>query len=153
MGLDMYLYKKTYVGAHYKHNQAKGVVDITVGEENCRIPVQLDRINSIDELFGYWRKANAIHKWFIEKCADGVDECQRIDISREKMCELLSVVETVIANPEKAQELLPVGSGFFFGSDQYDTWYFKDLEATKEILDTALESGERYGYFYYQASW
>ena len=24
----------------------------------------------------YWRKANAIHSWFVENCQDGVDECQ-----------------------------------------------------------------------------
>ena len=25
---------------------------------------------------GYWRKANQIHGWFVNKCQDGVDDCQ-----------------------------------------------------------------------------
>jgi hypothetical protein len=34
---------------------------------------------------GYWRKANAIHGWFVRELANGVDECQPIHVSRENL--------------------------------------------------------------------
>ena len=37
---------------------------------------------------GYWRKANAIHGWFVRELAGGVDECQPIHVSRENLVTL-----------------------------------------------------------------
>ena len=37
---------------------------------------------------GYWRKANAVHGWFVRECANGVDECQEIPVSKIKLLEL-----------------------------------------------------------------
>ena len=37
---------------------------------------------------GYWRKANAIHGWFIRELANGVDECQPIFVSRDNLATL-----------------------------------------------------------------
>jgi hypothetical protein len=45
----------------------------------------------------YWRKANQIHKWFVDNCQEGVDECQVSDpISREKLTELRDLCQQVI---------------------------------------------------------
>ena len=45
----------------------------------------------------YWRKANAIHKFFVDELAGGVDECQRIDISKSQLEELLDRAKKVKA--------------------------------------------------------
>jgi len=37
---------------------------------------------------GYWRKANAIHGWFVRELAGGIDECQPIHVSRENLITL-----------------------------------------------------------------
>jgi len=58
---------------------------------------------------------------------------------------------TVIANPELAEQLLPTGSGFFFGSTNYDEYYFGDLNDTIGIITRCLDS--KFDYFEYQASW
>lgn len=57
----------------------------------------------------------------------------------------------VIEDDEVARELLPASDGFFFGSTDYDQYYYEDLEITKKILTEALadESGE----YYYHSSW
>jgi hypothetical protein len=48
-------------------------------------------------IVAYWRKANAIHKWFVEECQGGVDECQMSDpISREKLTELRDLAQAVL---------------------------------------------------------
>lgn len=56
-----------------------------------------------------------------------------------------------IENPTVAKKLLPTTEGFFFGSTDYDQWYYKDLVNTKQILEEALTYDE--GDFYYRASW
>jgi len=45
---------------------------------------------------GRWRKANAVHHWFVMNVQGGVDECQPSDVSREKMQELLETCRKVL---------------------------------------------------------
>jgi hypothetical protein len=106
---------------------------------------------TIDLPMGYWRKSNMIHHWFVNNLADGVDECQPIVVRREDLEQLKETCIEVIANPTDAEELLPTGSGFFFGSTSYDQYYFSDLHDTIGILNKCLES--KFDYFEYQASW
>jgi hypothetical protein len=44
---------------------------------------------SIFEDVGYWRKANAIHRWFVENVQDGEDDCGYYEVSKEQLEELL----------------------------------------------------------------
>ena len=87
----------------------------------------------------YWRKANAVHKWFVDNCADGVDECQEIDVPIEKLEHLVAICSEVLSDHDKAPKLLPTADGFFFGDTEYDDWYFSDLEATVKMLDPIIE--------------
>ena len=130
MGLDMYLYgvKEEFK----KHNYNIGGY-----KESTEI--------------GYWRKANAIHRWFVEICQDGVDNCASYYVGREDLEALKNVVEDVLLEPERAEELLPTQSGFFFGPTEYDDWYFEDLRNTIEIINWAL--AQDFDYFEYHSSW
>jgi hypothetical protein len=101
---------------------------------------------------GYWRKANAVHQWFVDNCQNGEDDCRDAYVSREKLEELLSVTKEVLADHSKADELLPTQSGFFFGSTEYDEYYFQDLELTQKILENALSMSDEWD-FGYQSSW
>lgn len=156
MGLDMYLSKKTYIGANFEHRNVTGAVVIQANGK--LVPIQLNRISYIEEQVGYWRKANAIHQWFVENCQDGVDECQHTYIPNEALEKLLAVCQEVKANPSRASELLPTQSGFFFGGTGYDEWYMQDIKDTIKILKDVLKEiktqGEKYGVsYYYHASW
>ena len=102
----------------------------------------------------YWRKANAIHKWFVDNCQDGRDECQETWVSREQMQQLIDLCKEVLADRNKADQLLPTAQGFFFGGTTYDEWYERDLEYTVErfekiLADPAFAKSD----FYYQSSW
>lgn len=112
---------------------------------------------------GYWRKVNHIHKWFVDNCGEGVDECQEIYVRKEDLMALRSTCMEVLANrgdEEKVSELLPCSDGFFFGSTEYDDYYYDSVERTIEILDKALklceskpEDGYDHWQIIYQASW
>jgi len=113
----------------------------------------------------YWRKANAIHQWFIDNCADGVDDCNPVYVSPDHLEKLLDLVNEVVKNkkdPKVAEELLPSQSGFFFGNTEYDEWYYEQMEYTQSVLKDLLKNYQKKSTkngrdvsidFEYQASW
>jgi hypothetical protein len=157
MGLDMYLNKKTYIGATYDHNKITG--KITLSNEKGKFPINLKRVTYVIEEVGYWRKANAIHNWFVDNVQDGKDECQESYVETKQLQELLDICLKVSADHSLANELLPTGSGCFFGSTDYDEWYFDNITDTIEILKQVLKEAKEelekgfYPDFVYQASW
>lgn len=93
MGLDMHLSRRKFVGAQYEHRKVKGNIDITIGDKN--LPVDFNKVSYIEEEVGYWRKANAIHKWFVENCQEGNDDCKPYYVSIDDLEELLNLCEEV----------------------------------------------------------
>ena len=93
MGLDMYLTRKKFIGANYEHRKIIGSIDIKW--DGKEIPIDFNKISYIEEAVGYWRKANAIHKWFVDKCQDGVDDCKPYYVSIEDLEELLNVCKEI----------------------------------------------------------
>ena len=149
MGLDMYLEKRIYIGASYDFNNVKGTVYIT--KEGKEVPINFNKIDSIIESVGCWRKANQIHKWFVDNVQDGNDDCKEYWVSREKLKELYNICRNVIRHQGLASELLPTQSGFFFGGTDYDEYYFSDIKRTIDILKPILK--DDVGDFYYSSSW
>ena len=158
MGLDQYLYAKKYTCSNNLENETwkKMNADFLklkkiIGEDAKYLDKDLPSI-SLQMKIGYWRKANAIHQWFVDNCQKGEDDCRDAYVSREQLEELLGVVKEVLADKSKADELLPTQQGFFFGSTEYDEYYFQDLELTKKILKNALSMPKEWD-FGYQSSW
>lgn len=148
MGLDMYLSKKTFV-KNWDHTVEKHTITID-GPESKNI--RPERITYIIEEVGYWRKANAIHNWFVQHCQKGRDECQETYVSRTELAELRDTCKRVLENPLLAETELPPTRGFFFGSTKVDEYYMDDLRDTVKLLD-ALLSEPPHGDFYYRSSW
>lgn len=101
MGLDMYLEAEEYISrpVDWMTDEAKAklvpryeaLVKLLPGTPSDR-----GYGVTVSYIVAYWRKANAIHKWFVDNCQDGVDECQRTYVTREQLNELLSVCREVI---------------------------------------------------------
>ena len=120
-----------------------------------------------DEEIAYWRKANAIHNWFVKNVQGGVDDGGFYDVSKEKLIELREacrmVYEEFLDSPrrgvpeevvEYAAEILPTQEGFFFGDTDYGEYYFECIGSTIEQLDAVIEEMEKYNInVYYWASW
>lgn len=117
-----------------------------------RPPLIGEAIPPYDEI-GYWRKANAIHRWFVQQVQEGVDECQWSMVTRDHLQALHARVRQVLAHPDEAPRVLPTQAGFFFGSTAYDEWYFSDLRETDEIVSRALKMPEEDYCILYRASW
>jgi hypothetical protein len=101
----------------------------------------------------YWRKANAIHHWFVENVQRGIDDCKEYEVTKAQLEELLSTVNKVLDDFSLAEELLPTTTGFFFGGTEYDEAYLEDLKITKESLDRILKEHCDTDTYYYQSSW
>jgi len=111
------------------------------------------RVTYVIEEVGYWRKANAIHMWFVENVQSNVDDCGEYEVSEEKLKTLLGLCLDVKANPELAPDLLPSQSGFFFGSTDYGEYYFEDIETTIVIIEECLRVDNGGSWFTYNSSW
>lgn len=102
----------------------------------------------------YWRKANQIRGWFVKQgLIEDDDDCVERPITRDNLEELVNDCERVLADRTLAQEILPCTRGFFFGSDEYDEYYFADLEDTIDQLNTVLETSTDEDEFIYIDSW
>lgn len=155
MGLDMYLGAKRYLYRFHfdKEEEDKEKYDKFIKALAEFLPeTEKYRMDELDFCLIYWRKANAIHKWFVDNVQDGVDECREHDVLREKLQELRDLCLKVLDNKDLAQELLPTKSGFFFGDTAYDEYYFAMLKFTAEEIEKVLELPDGY-YFYYRSSW
>ena len=152
MGLDMYLYKKNYIWqGEWVNPEAKQEVIVKTGGEVDK-KIKPERVKYVVEEVGYWRKANHIHNWFVQNVQNGTDDCGNYYVSREKLEELLDICRIVSIDKEKAEQLLPTASGFFFGGTEYDEWYYQDIEDTIKILEDIL-SDENGDDFEYHSSW
>jgi len=145
MGLDMYIFK---LPREEKPNWGKG------------------------KKVAYWRKANAIHKFFVETTQDGIDDCEiHNEITRNIVLELMNrcdriinevkLVPATITNGYRftngkqepilqdgyvvddeslCAELLPSEGGFFFGSTDYNQYYYEDIKETYVVCRRLLET-------------
>lgn len=147
MGLDMYLEARNYLSSYDEDDMR---VSDAVGQAASTGDF---RVKSVVLEVGYWRKSNQIHKWFVDNVQDGEDDCKDYYVTADKIKELLSVTKQVLADHSKAPELLPTGEGFFFGSTEYEDYYFEDLAETVEILEKALTLSPQEWSFYYSSSW
>lgn len=162
MGLDMYLYCNSLP---------------TCKDANAGLSKLEKEFNVPRGIAMYWRKANAIHRWFVANVQGGNDDCGTYDVSTTDLAVLHDTCKEVIESAElveswteesydtaarqmvetpklvlsdtaKAEELLPVQEGFFFGSMEYDEGYYRDLEATVagiEAIMENLEPADRFG--------
>lgn len=148
MGLDMYLTAERYIWS-----SEKPISDEVANLLGLQLDGERMRVNSVEAEAMYWRKANAIHKWFVENIQGGEDDCRRYYVEREQLTELRDLCAKLCTQREMAEETLPTADGFFFGSTEYDEWYWNDIEGTVQGLDKALQAFDDKWHFYYRSSW
>ncbi len=154
MGLDQYLTaEKCYSGYEFqgeeKRQQYKDIIRAANGED---VEDEDAPIATVGITLGTWRKANAIHSWFVNTIQNGHDDCGRYFVSREDLKVLLNECQHVINFPEEASKRLPTQAGFFFGSTATDLSYLGTLCETVDIIEKALKADDSWE-FYYSSSW
>jgi hypothetical protein len=146
MGLDMYL-------TMHRHFSNYDEGDKLVMEKINEISPSGLPVRSITYRAAYWRKANQIHKWFVDNVQEGIDNCGTYYVPENLLQDLLDVCKQVQGNTTLAQSLLPPEAGFFFGGQDIDEGYWHDIEITIKQITKALESRQDDDYFEYSSSW
>jgi len=128
MGLDMYL---------------TAVLDVSPEkqEELLKLFPEVDSMESVHTEVGYWRKAEAIHYWFVEHVQYGNDDCRIYNVCADDLITLLEGVDNVLEKKQSLEEVFPECTD----SDC--------LVHTKKILEKAMKLAELGWRFQYRSSW
>lgn len=95
--------------------------------------------DGISDGVAYWRKANAIHQWFVNNCGGGVDECQLMEISKAQLETLLFIAKKVKDSCVLVDGKINNGYTFKDGKEvpiMEDGKYIKDSSVAEELLPT-----------------
>ena len=112
MGLDMYLDGEKFLWTDWKNPEA------AQREDGLEITSKTLRL-------GYWRKHPNLHGYIVQTFAEGVDNCQRIDLNAQAIEKIIDAV---------TRDDLPHTEGFFFGATD-GTEKDEDLRILKAALD------------------
>lgn len=107
----------------------------------------------------YWRKANSIHNWILKETGTPSDfnaGDNDIEITKDMLIKFVEQAKTVLKDrsDETSARLIPSCSGFFFGSTEYDEWYYDDIKDTAEKFLELVNTFDFEGYkLLYSCSW
>ena len=72
----------------------------------------------------YWRKANAIHSWFVNNVQNGKDDCEEYEVSEGQLHELYDICKDIITKADGLKLSIP--------KKYWDKDWYKDMD--KEIF-------------------
>lgn len=160
IGLDMYLENHVYISGwgHSSSEEQKAYEALLTLTEMQEFATDSSPGAYVHINIAYWRKANAIHGWFVNNVQDGKDECQESYVTRDQILELRQACTEALhaynhGDKERCMELLPPTPGFFFGAYDLDDYYKQDLKDTIEQLDRVLKIPDKKWSVHYRASW
>lgn len=164
MGLDMYFYaRKSTYKSFSKWDEPNSANEVNYPEDLKTFSDYIyDRnFKSVQTVIsyqiGYFRKFNALHSYIVKTFANGIDNCQDIILYKEDVEQIKKVLDDVLnahQHAEKAKEILPTQSGFFFGSTDYDEFYFDDVKDAAGLMQNLLDNFDFENYqLIYVASW
>ena len=114
------------------------------------------RNKKTDELteIGYWRKHNALHGFMNTFTDHDIENLEKVSLTKDNLQEILELSEAIIRKDLDPEYSMPVFEGFFYGSYEYDEWYFHRTQDTIEIMKNALrDTNFDEDEVYYQAWW
>ena len=95
---------------------------------------------SIISYLADWRKANQIHRWFVENVQDGNDDCEIYEVSKEQLEELLTLCKIVLENSKLIDAQVKNGQTYVDGEwvDNYeDGQVIENNVIARKLLPTA----------------
>lgn len=124
MGLDMYLKASRYIFAYeFSSDEDKRKYrDIIADFEAEELADKDTPTATVSITVAYWRKANAIHRWFVDNVQDGVDDCKNYYVSRENLEELRETCRKVLSSIELAPGKINAGKISNDGGEWETIW-------------------------------
>lgn len=142
MGLDMYM--------------------VRVDNKTCK-PIKeggdIVSFDSATEEVAYWRKQNMLHHFILKQTgADPNMNCTYVEVPHEILCDFIVRANKILKargnhRESLAKELLPAQSGFFFGSTDYDKWYYQSLKNIRADFRKIIQSTNFINQTLYYSCW
>ena len=142
MGLDMYM--------------------VRVDNKTCKPIKEGDDIVSFDsktDEVAYWRKQNMLHHFILEQTgADHNMNCTYVEVPYEVLYEFIGRANDILKargshRESLAEKLLPTHSGFFFGSTEYDKWYYESLKNIRADFRSIIQTTDFVNQTLYYSCW
>lgn len=136
MGLDMFLYREKYLS---KDDNKIEITNTKTNEKKEYKPYDTAYSVVIKDQVAYWRKANQIHKWFVDNVQNGEDDCGYHYVSREQLEQLLELCKEVKASCKLVKG--KVANGYHLDGDTKvydyeDGEIIEDPSVAQELLPT-----------------
>lgn len=102
MGLDQYLHAEKHVSGYtFSPEGNRTLYGMLVGWLEADSIVDPETpIATVKFTAAYWRKANAIHRWFVENVQGGNDDCGDYYVSRDQLANLRTSCLRVLGGSE-----------------------------------------------------
>lgn len=94
--------------------------------------------DTIFEDVGYWRKANAIHAWFVDNVQDGKDDCEPHEVSKEQLMKLYLICKTIVTESTLAPDKVINGQRFNNETREWENIYVDGYIITNPELAAKL---------------
>lgn len=143
MGLDIYIHKRKRVEKQPTIEELKeGLASSLMLIKNVEmfdadyinefIEYQQDKFG-MDKEVGYFRKVNFLYAYFQDRLED-----EGCEVTKEDLNDIIAKCKEVLEkhDEETSKKLLPTCDGFFFGSTDYDDYYYADVQ---NVMDKATE--------------
>jgi len=114
MGLDMYLRAKRYVsGYEFDDPGDRSAYRVVIEASGLMKAADPDTPSAtITATVAYWRKANAIHQWFVRNVQEGVDECEPHAVARGQLEWLRELCRAILASTKLVPGVVRAGSRY-----------------------------------------
>lgn len=138
MGLDMYLVARKHVSGHtfYAHEERGHyhaiVRELEVGEIVSSDSPSID----VQVTCAYWRKANAIHAWFVRECQGGEDDCRTQPVTLDQLRELRDTCSRVLDSIDTRKGV--IRNGAVWSADRAEEGWRENYETGQVITDPEL---------------
>lgn len=172
MGLDMYLEAEFQLHRHGSAGTRVDDVLAAIGLDPVVFRTRFDEVDYVDVSVevGYWRKATAIHRWFVANVQHGSDDCARYEVSTEQLKSLQDLCNEVLASVQVGGHVGNLGGRMWDSTagvlhvplayrlpsqhGDYDEWYVEELKSTVKQIEAVLtEPTLKNTKIYYRASW
>ena len=90
----------------------------------------------------------------MDKVQNGTDDCKLYIVEKHHLRILLNICNEIlkVKDDNFSKKYLPTQTGFFFGNCEYNEYYYRDIENTKNLLIDILLN-PAYKTIYYNSSW
>lgn len=144
MGLDIYtnVYDRNELNECQEHNK-----EIEAEAKKQGIEPDYEKFRHAEPIKEfYFRKVNALVKW-VENNVGAVENCEMIELKKEHIEKLYHDLKTdtdfnELTDDDKQEIIKNFGttSGFFFGSTDYDEWYWMGVKEVRKMVSYLLKN-------------